>query len=864
MKTIKIMTHLTVSTLLALGLTACGGGGSSTETSNGSLAINNGTDIRIGEGVVYTVPVSLDASTGVNAVAVTISSSDNSIVTIYPKTCYLSSTQGHNSCLVFVRGKNNGSVVLTASATGYSGAHSKVSVRANTMFTSSDTSHYTSVAPSATAPNYGQLQIGSFPSANPPSTSNFAMTAQVGDTITLATSITGFDTPLNGVPVLLSVTSGGASIVGNAQCNVDSNHDANHYCLYKVKIPATPTTVVVTASAVGNTASDFSNSPTTTITVQSAAVPGQIVLQGMGSGIPVGMSSPFWLVLQDSSGVNTPVTVGLTSRGGLSINPGISGTSQTQCTLSSASPVCGFGALGTAATVPDVMGDMITATTAASSGYTIFPLWVRVVQPSSTSRTIKFQNNDANTVWVGITGGTATSFLTNQMVSTLNPQTSGANVTCGPSNPAAACPTGSTCHQGGANPGSDTIYYCYWDQLAPSNGYAIASASQAMTAINISDSSYDPVSDITWSGNFYPRQGCTTNSGVFQCAIADCGSGTSSQACAPGTGGSPGIATLSEVTLQANSTDYYDISIIGGANVAANFGPDSASSPPIANGYSCGTAGSTSAQGTLSASDWSMATHIQGNPTTGTTTPFSTSSQTGTATSTAYYHYTQSPSAGRVGAGCALQTDPNSYCETPSKAVPGAASNYVCGYDQVAVNNGSTSDYTTSCGTHLAWLSANAIFALNTAASNAAPFPFATTYTTSAAGAVSLSSLYLCNNSTNKSGYASNPTPDASTACGCTNWGDGGLGVLSGDVTFSSQLAAPTQTCSTNNAANGTYYWTQNILPTITWLKQSCPTCYTYPFDDMSSTFQCDNPAASSGLNSVAYLIQFNGTIAGQ
>jgi hypothetical protein len=210
-----------------------------------------------------------------------------------------------------------------------------------------------------------------------------------------------------------------------------------------------------------------------------------------------------------------------------------------------------------------------------------------------------------------------------------------------------------------------------------------------------------------------------------------------------------------------------------------------------------------------------------------------------------------------VGLNCATQTGPNTYCESLS-------ANYVCGYDLAAVNNGSTSDYKTSCGTHLAWLSANAIFALNTAVSNAAPFPFATTYTTSAAGTVSLSSLYLCNNSTNKSGYASNPTPDASTACGCTNWGDTSLSSVTGDVTFLFQLATPTTNCSTNNAASGTYYWTSYVLPTITWLKQSCPTCYTYPFDDLSSTFQCDNPATPSGLNSVAYLIQFNGTIPGQ
>ena len=858
-----------IMSFLAFGLAACGG--SSEVVVNGSLSVNNGTDIQIGETVAHAIPVALNGSVDVKALAVNIASSDPSVATVYPKTCYLSSTTGHHSCLVFLRGRNDGKVSITASAAGYASASSKVTVSPNVtakaLFLTTAAANSGTIK--ASTPNYGQLQISSFPSANAPSTSNFAMTAMAGDTITLATSIApGFDTPLNGVPIFLSVT-GGASIVGNAQCNVDSNYDANHYCLYKIQLPSKPQVsgtppqpvpVVVTATAVGNNAGDFYNTPTATITMQNNPVPGQIVLQGTGAGIPLGMSSPFWVVLQDSSGVSTTLTVTLSAsqNSGLTINPALSGSAQTTCTLSSASPVCGFGVLGASTS-----GSSPTINASESTGaYPIPSLPVSVSPPetSARARTITFQNNAPDPVWVGITGGTATSFLTSQRVATFNPQTNGANVSCGPSNPAAACPAGSTCRQGGAKPGPDTVYYCYWDQPTPSNGYQISSTSQSSTSVSISDSSYDPISDIIWSGNFYPRQGCTTSGGVFKCAIADCGNGTASQACAPGTGGSPGIATLAEVTLQANNNDYYDVSIIGGANVKTTFGPDKLPSPLTANGYSCGTAGLSSAQNGLSGSDWDMVTHIVSNPTTGSSSPYSTSSQTNTP-STAYYHYIQSPSSGRVGTGCASQKDPVSYCEALDLPTVANNSQYVCGYDQTAVNNGSTSDYVTSCGTHLAWLSANAVFALNTAATNTAPFPFATTYTTSAAGTVSLSSLYQCNNSTNKSGYASNPVPDASTACGCTNWGDSSLGTLTGDVTFSAPIAAPTQACSTNNQANSTYYWTQNVLPTIAWLKQACPTCYTYPFDDMSSTFQCGTP---TGLNSVAYLVQYNGNIAGK
>jgi len=313
---------------------------------------------------------------------------------------------------------------------------------------------------------------------------------------------------------------------------------------------------------------------------------------------------------------------------------------------------------------------------------------------------------------------------------------------------------------------------------------------------------------------------------------------------------------LGEVTLQGNSTDYYDISIIGGANVAAAFGPDSTAGV-TAKGYSCGTAGSATAQGGLLVSDWNMATHVQTMfPSVSNSEAFSVTGQTGTgAGSTAYYHYIKDPappSTVRVGVGCAVGKAP-------------CTGDNVCGYDKAAVNSGSTSDYVSSCGTHLDWLSANAIAALNTSATNSAPFPFSLpTYNTPAAGTVMQASLYLCNASTKYSGYSSE---DASTACGCTNWGDDvSLGNITGDAVFpgSNPFATPSQACVTNNHVGSTYYWTQNILPTIAWLKQSCPTCYTYPYDDKSSTFQCNNQAdKGGGFNSVPYLVQFNGTIPG-
>jgi hypothetical protein len=45
------------------------------------------------------------------------------------------------------------------------------------------------------------------------------------------------------------------------------------------------------------------------------------------------------------------------------------------------------------------------------------------------------------------------------------------------------------------------------------------------------------------------------------------------------------------------------------------------------------------------------------------------------------------------------------------------------------------------------------------------------------------------------------------------------------------------------------------VQPTLQWLKSGCPSAYTYPYDDMSSTFTCQE--YSNGVNSVDYIIQF-------
>lgn len=836
---------LTASVVLAMAqLSGCDGSGSSsspTTSFSGTLTLNNSAPIQqYVLGTAIAIPVTATGSGSSATVPVTITSSNPRVISVSPSICYLSGSAPGNMCQVIVRGIAAGSATLTASTSG-----------ATDVLISTT---YSGTAPGT--PNYGSVQIGSFPSAIAPSTSNVNMTAQLGQIVTLQTSLTGFDTALDGVPILLT-PDGGAAIVGNPQCNVDSTSDANHYCTYQLQLPATaPTnnTVTVTATVVGTAASYQTwNAPTVTITTQSAPVAGSVVLQSMGTGAPKGMSSPIWAVLQDSSGVGNTVVTLNAANGNAVINPGVTvstGPYQTlSCTLSSAQPVCGFGVKGV------TVGEETINATTSSGGYSIASLPLAVTAPLSAARIIKFANSSTSPVWVGITGGTSNSYETNSLVSTIDPSTSGPNKMCGPSNSAGACPTGSTCLQGGANPNASTTYFCYWDQPSPSNGYELASNATTSTSISISNSSYDPIADITWSGNFYPRQGCTLSAttGELTCTVADCGNATSGSACAPGTGGAPAVATLPEVTLQLNSTDYYDVSIIGGANVKTSFGPDgsaatTASPVPTASGYMCGTAGASTAQGTLSAADWSMSVHVSDTFITGGSTPYSFAAQTGSG-STAYYQFvsTESP---RQNTGCTS----SSVCTTAG---------YKCGYDANAIDNGASSDYVTSCGKHLAWLSANAVWALNAStATNTAPFHFTGSYTDLASATIEYNQLFTCTAPT-VSGYSS-PISDPSQVCGCTNWGDAALTAVSGDAAFTAAVAAPASACTDNNTVSSSHYWTDYVLPSIAWLKKSCPTCYTYPFDDKSSTFQCSNQTtAATGTNSVPYVITFSGDIPG-
>ncbi|KAG9030595.1 hypothetical protein FRB95_003794 [Tulasnella sp. JGI-2019a] len=75
--------------------------------------------------------------------------------------------------------------------------------------------------------------------------------------------------------------------------------------------------------------------------------------------------------------------------------------------------------------------------------------------------------------------------------------------------------------------------------------------------------------------------------------------------------------------------------------------------------------------------------------------------------------------------------------------------------------------------------------------------------------------------------------------CGCANWNN---------VLGTNYVPASTAQCVNNNPT-----WTADILPTLEFLKKGCPNCYTFPYDDFSSTFTCQKTVG--GYNQQNYTI---------
>jgi hypothetical protein len=344
-----------------------------------------------------------------------------------------------------------------------------------------------------------------------------------------------------------------------------------------------------------------------------------------------------------------------------------------------------------------------------------------------------------------------------------------------------------------------------------------------------------------YSGVFFPRTGCNTtiNSGFLQCDTGDCVSSSTTGQCT-NTGISP--FTRAEQTFGSSTTQgIYDIGIINGASVPTEIkglGPMSSQYASPAQPFICTGAGAP-----IQPSDPNF------NPQYGAPPP-ALPPLPAPQTPLGYCPWTYTPPASMSSAAnfVADIVGGTSSCATLGCAAdPGT----VCGLGFSGAPSAQT--VVSGCGTLVGYWTINQYCTYaNSDFSGATPNPNTTFNCTMAitnysptntypAGTL-VSDLYTCNNGISSSCYSNGAV---STCCGVQNWNAPSNGL-------------PYITWQDSQSFNSNVDWTNQLsglpisaLSAITWLKQACPTAYSYPHDDQASSFTCNSSDANQ-QNSVA------------
>lgn len=448
-------------------------------------------------------------------------------------------------------------------------------------------------------------------------------------------------------------------------------------------------------------------------------------------------------------------------------------------------------------------------------------------------RTITFENYCPFTVWFGVASGTL-------------PTIGGGNCTG-----ASDCPDGTTCSSG----------QCFWTPPTPNSGsgkdtYKLAAytsgqpATNSITIKDYSATNAQYANGKLWSGGFFGRTGCSFNASTpsqITCKTADCGDGgLGNGSCLMGQGASA-PSTQVEPTFLVKTPDSYDVTIINGVNIPMSFTPDvpqGTSSP-----YDCGAPGGTS--------------NVQYKDVLySTTSPAPTGTLGGCLWSftppNIRYQWVSDPASLPGTDECTTDkycTDHTSYsnCGLSAMSVNASESILTCGDlygfwtdDEICVANSSF-----NASNFLNCTDPNVITPCTAGTSGC---PFGVT-----AGTYNLTNLLACttappDTADNKKTFASCfvKTGEVSSlnCCGCVNWQD--EAGLSGLIPSDPKLVPQ---CGTNTATSN-QYWTSAVLPGLIWLKSSCPSAYTYPYDDKTSGFSCPY-AYETGQSAVNYTVTF-------
>lgn len=426
--------------------------------------------------------------------------------------------------------------------------------------------------------------------------------------------------------------------------------------------------------------------------------------------------------------------------------------------------------------------------------------------------------------------------------------------TCTPSDPKACGGAQATT----ACASSTTPNRCFWNLPSPAthgkskNPWQLLPKETATFELPLATDWGSTASPVTtpvwWSGGIFGRTLCQADG--TRCATGDCGA-KANQNCPPGVGGSNPFSQA-EFTLQSGATDFYDVTVINGVSTAVAMAPKGKSAP--AGGghdatYWCQAAGGGPGVGGAGSCSWKVDPVVPNG------------AGGGTDQSTLLLHSwlpcdaTKTPSGCPQGLQCSgapgacfkacstAQDCPGSlactggYCQC-AKASDCAGLGLPAGEQQCGTQLvPGVGRFLQQCGSFAGWWTADDFCGL---VDSYGPLDCtAPIQDGNGTSTTNLRSLFLCTGANAASCY--NTTAGDTTCCGCAT---DAANPLAKDW----PLPATGEKCFGNNTT-----WAKQVQPWLVHLKKACPTAYTYPFDDATSTFQCQS--AAGPLNSQDYTI---------
>lgn len=343
----------------------------------------------------------------------------------------------------------------------------------------------------------------------------------------------------------------------------------------------------------------------------------------------------------------------------------------------------------------------------------------------------------------------------------------------------------------------------------------------------------------SYGGQFFPRTGCSIQGSSFLCTTGDCASGVNAQCPANNGAVYEPYTRVEEVFPSSTTQGGYDISLINGASIPAELkglGPLSSQFASPAAPYVCTGAGAPI-----------QPPYTQFNPSyPSPPPPLPPLPAPATPLGNCPWEYS-SPSASPLFnfvANATTITDCSS-CSSPN--VCGLAFESTPAAGNIVLGCGSLVGYWTInqlCSGNVTYVGANPAMNPTTVFNCNSPI---TTYSNqSYPVGTTVYDLYACvpQGATLQSCY--NASSGISTCCGAIDWN-----AISPYVTWETQQAFTTNADWVNGSTGGNPPLSPTPLDSIRWLKNACPTAYSYPFDDHASTFNC-NTSDAAQQNQVA------------